>query len=563
MGFDVTRTSTFVLQVEHRDLASATVTVSGDPGFITVSSGKQITADDITKFNQQWMQPWERNGALGFAAYTLSTLDSSGDTGTGEMMAAMVRMYDLTHAPRYLDHLFDLIQIVLQYRDDRPLDGSPKQLDEIRNKVGLPAWGGGLLDNYGLHSVEELTSSLYAYPIAAFARILAEDPAVRERYQCKVVTIPGPQAAPTTLAAPITMAAPTTRAAPVMLAAPIKPRCGRDAIFYANRVIETVEVFLPQIHQQRVGNGIEATLMHPTEYKTRPTKEDCDAALNDAKKHPPYNIDRLTHEHTGCLEDRDSAGKPMPHNVNLAFSKVLIELSRVMATPFYRQSPERAGNAEEMLDFFFALMPRQQRYFVDHLNPKSLEDEYDPCKSHFCWWYMEPTEITGRVVCPPFSTCVRTCKLGGYECLTYHVEDTDHGSMDMTYVGLFFRDIGRLRAAAESVHEQISLGGAHLQGFARTFTDTIAPNTNVTGQNFKSDVAGHQNEKEKPDDSDNLCDGWLELTRADAKVWDLCREMSLRIVDGQQPYLRVGNHSVLLATKQFLPLSGSADASSR
>jgi hypothetical protein len=73
---DVTRTTTFVLQVEHRDLASATVTVNGDPGFITVSSGKQITVDDITKFNQQWMQPWAKKAALDFARSTLSNMDS-------------------------------------------------------------------------------------------------------------------------------------------------------------------------------------------------------------------------------------------------------------------------------------------------------------------------------------------------------------------------------------------------------------------------------------------------------------------------------------------------------
>jgi hypothetical protein len=29
--------------------------------------------------------------------------------------------------------------------------------------------------------------------------------------------------------------------------------------------------------------------------------------------------------------------------------------------------------------------------------------------------------------------------------------------------------------------------------------------------------------------------------------------MSLRIVDGQQPYLSPGNHSALLMSKQFLP----------
>jgi hypothetical protein len=134
-----------------------------------------------------------------------------------------------------------------------------------------------------------------------------------------------------------------------------------------------------------------------------------------------------------------------------------------------------------------------------------------------------------------------------------HVEDTDHGSMDMTYLGPFLRDIHRLRAAAANVGELYSIGPKQLEGFALTFTGWIAQNTNVMGGNFRSDVAGRQDKNKPPDDADNLCDGWLELTQADAKVWDLCHEMSLRNVGGQQPYLRIGNHSVLLATKQFLP----------
>jgi hypothetical protein len=123
--------------------------------------------------------------------------------------------------------------------------------------------------------------------------------------------------------------------------------------------------------------------------------------------------------------------------------------------------------------------------------------------------------------------------------------------MDMTYLGPFLRDIHRLRAAAANVGELYSISPAQLEGFANTFTDTIAPNTDVTGGNFRSDLGGRQ--EGSPDDSDNLCDGWLELTQVSPKVWDLCHEMSLRNVGGQQPYLRIGNHSVLLATKQFLP----------
>jgi len=428
-----------------------------------------------------------------------------------------------------------LIQIVMQFRDDRPFDGPNvfRPTDEIRNQVGLPAWGGGLLDNYGLHSVLELTSSLYAYPIAAFARILAEDPALRARYQCPA-TIQGPPL--------LQNVQEPARGDRTSTGIRIKP-CA-DAVWYANRVLETVGVFLPQIRQQPVGNVIEAMLTHPKEYRVRPTKADCDDALNKAKSTEPTRTDRWNQEHLDCLEDRNAAEQPLAHNQNLAFSMVLIELSRVLDSPFYLQSPGRAANAVAMRDLFFVLMPRQQRYFVDHLNPESLKDDYDACKHHYCWYYMDPGNPP-----PPGKPA---CEIGGYKCLDYHVEDTDHGSMDMTYVGLFSRDIDRLRAAAARFNEQFPLGPAQLQGFAGTFVNTIAPNTNVTGDNFKSDVAGHQ-DSNPPDDSDNLCDGWLELTRADFQVWALCREMSLRIVNSQQPYLRIGNHSVLLMSKKFMP----------
>jgi hypothetical protein len=525
---DVIKTTIFALKAQvqgeaKRTLATVTVTVTGDPGFITVSYGKHLTADDITKFNQQWMQPLERAAALNFATSTLSNLDSSGDTGNGERMAAMVRMFDLTQDPRYLDHLLDLIEIVMHFRDDRPFDtGSNvfRPTDEIRNRVGLPAWGGGLLDNFGLHSVLELTSSLYAYPIAAFARILAEDPALRARYQCPI-GFQGP---------------------PLLQAAIVVKPCA-DAVWLTNRVIETVAFFLPQIHQQPVGNVTEAMLTHPKAYLVRPTKADCDDALNQAKSIAPESIDRWNEEHLDCLESRNAAGQPMAHNKNLAFSMALIELSRVLDSLFYLQSPGRASNAEAIRDSLFVIMPRQQRYFVDHLNPESLKDNYDACKTHFCWYYMD----AGNPPPPGWPAC----ELGGYKCLNYHIEDTDHGSMDMAYVGLFLRDIDRLRAGAAPFNEQFPLGPALLQGFAGTFVDTIAPNTNVTGGNFKSDLAGHQSSN-PPDGSDNLCDGWLELTRVDFQVWALCHEMSLRIVNSQQPYLRIGNHSMLLNSKQFM-----------
>ena len=97
-------------------------------------------------------------------------------------------------------------------------------------------------------------------------------------------------------------------------------------------------------------------LTHPTEYKSRPTAEDCAAALSTLKLTiqtvAPSTIARWNQEKDDCLTLRDTAGKPAPHNYDFAFSKVLIELSRVLANPFYLQSPARAANAEQIRIFF-------------------------------------------------------------------------------------------------------------------------------------------------------------------------------------------------------------------
>jgi hypothetical protein len=68
---------------------------------------------------------------------------------------------------------------------------------------------------------------------------------------------------------------------------------------------------------------------------------------------------------------------------------------------------------------------------------------------------------------------------------------------------------------------------------------------------IKHDVTGR--EGNPADASNSRCEGWLGLTRADARVWQACHAVSLRIVDDRQPYLNIGNHSALLMSKQFLP----------
>jgi hypothetical protein len=169
---------------------------------------------------------------------------------------------------------------------------------------------------------------------------LAEDPAVRARYECKVITIPGPQTVP------------------------IK-RCA-DATWYANRVLETVGVFLPQIHQQRVGNVIEAMLRHPTENSVRPTKADCDAAQNDANNHEPGRKGRWTDEYNDCLKDRALAEKPMPHN----YPRTRHRMAAVTV--------ERCASLQRVHDLQFkfpAFMGQQHRDKVLDPNPLPVNDQ--------------------------------------------------------------------------------------------------------------------------------------------------------------------------------------------
>src|SRR5262245_65718157 len=94
----------------------------------------------------------------------------------------------------------------------------------------------------------------------------------------------------------------------------------------------------------------------------------------------PGNKDRWDQKHEDCNRLRELAGRGLPHNINLTFSMVLIELSRVLNSPFYLQSPRHAGGAENMRDFSLVLVSRQQRYFANRLNPIDLQDVDNPCR---------------------------------------------------------------------------------------------------------------------------------------------------------------------------------------
>ena len=323
---------------------------------------------------------------------------------------------------------------------------------------------------------------MYAYPIAAFARIVAEDPSLQAAYAA-------------------------------------------EAVDDANLIFQMVEFFLPQIHTQRVGDFIEARLTQPLEFVNRPTAADCTKAFNQAMMDHPDDASRWTQQNSDCNLKRQVAGRDFPHNINLTFSMVLIELARVVNSSFYQQAPNRSIAAELGKDVLLRTAIRQQRYFSDHL--WLVQNGSSVCPGHLCWNYGDDVP-TGH---------------------DPHVEDLDHGAMDLSYVEVSQQSYSLLSQAAQRFNEPLALGPKDLQAMAFTFAGDAGEN------NFPHDLAGH--DEPPPYIMNSRCEGWVTLARQGApEIYQRCHDVSLRVVDGAQPpqpYLNMGNHSSLLANKQFGP----------
>ena len=238
------------------------------------------------------------------------------------------------------------------------------------------------------------------------------------------------------------------------------------------------------------------------------------------------NESRWSQQRSDCYLKQELAGRDLPHNINLTFAMVLIELSRVLDTDFYKQSPKHSIAALLGRDFMVQTVMRQQRYFASHLDysiprPWPWRPQSSWCTGIVCWLYGEdaPSDHPS------------------------HPEDLDHGAMDMSYVDLFLGNYSRFSFAAQQFKEP--LAPADWQAFARTFVK------NSQDTNFKHDVAGR--DEPAPYVANSRCEGWVTMARADSKVYQACHDVSLRIVDGAQPYLNIGNHSSLLANKKYAP----------
>jgi hypothetical protein len=443
--------------------------------FVRISDGLGVTAADLQAFNDAWMSPEAREGDIARATQNFTDPFTPGVWITGDDMQAMVRMYELTHDRLYLDHLRRLSRLVLSFRDDRRTD--VRAVDAFTEQV-MPAWDQRGVPSGYLHHAGLDAAGVYSYPIAAFARMVAENPDLHADY-------------------------------------------GSDAVDFANAVLQTVAVFSNDL---RNGADDSRYFAHPVTYRTLLTDSQCQQAYDQARAgegpdgwivtQPEPDLPRLDGLKKSCRDASDLAGHALPHNKSHALQMTMIEVWRAVDSEFLRQ---RVDNA--LAAWARATLPveitRTYRWFARHLRKQD---------DRFVWNYADG--IPGDLV---------------------RLENTSHGDLSMRYIGVLHRSVEVLNAAlAASGQEPIDLIETR-QRFMRTFVVKIAARHDLAHK-----VDGSVGDRAR-DHYNSTCAGWLDLAGLDPDVYHRCRDILLRIVEGDegphQKYLNSGNHASLLFNK--------------
>jgi hypothetical protein len=267
-----------------------------------------------------------RGGDIARATQNFTDPFTPGTWITGEDMEAMVRMYDLTHDRIYLDHLRDLSRLVLSYRDDRRND-NPRVLDAFTGQV-MPAWDQRGVSCGYLHHASLDAAGVYSYPIAAFARIVSENPSLHPDY-------------------------------------------GSDALVFANATLETLVAFSNEL---RNGPDDSKYFANPAQYRTLLTEVQCQRAYDEAlagegpdgwivREGP---IQRLNDLKRYCNQARELSGYPLPHNKAHALEMAMIEAWRAVDSAFHRQHVNNL-NADWARVVLPIEIKRTYRWFERHL----------------------------------------------------------------------------------------------------------------------------------------------------------------------------------------------------
>jgi hypothetical protein len=506
---------------------------------VVIDNGNQLTAADVQLFDQRWMQAEDRAKRLGDWASGLKDRQGWNVWGVGDDAIAMVRMFELTHGRaleatngrKYLDHLRAINNLVLQFRNDQhPGDDFPNGdnprcvhcqpraegrqrgfMDRERGAVEA-GWSGAThwewANDGGLNPMDAVTSGLYAYGVAAFARIVSEDPSLQAEY-------------------------------------------GADAVRFANETLKTMWAFMTGWDTWLAWNVLpEGTFNRPAVF---PTAAQCKQTHDFSYEHAlefagvdgqkPTDVLKKIDDATSqnCLRAGAYAGKPEAHNQSGMLISMMIELWRALDSDFYRHSQNRSSDSDLARGLIPVVVARHQRFFVNSLQIRngSLGERY--------WWH-----YNDGVPDP-------------------HTED-GHSHLDMFNLDVLRRGFSRLNAVTASSGEPIVLNDVMLQRFANTFLQEIArPDEIDRGGDFRFDLDGRSNpDVNLPSDASNsFCDGWVYLASANPVIYRLCRQVTFRIqpqdpnfpvctlqgssVPHSQQYLTINNHAALLATKQFAP----------
>jgi hypothetical protein len=284
------------------------------------------------------------------------------------------------------------------------------------------------------------------------------------------------------------------------------------AVGYVNAAAETVALLLTQFEERPDGiHHMGFIVAHPN-LRHRWTNADCQRAFDETiASYTPRPAQETIDWHKAQLNnckraiELDTAGKPLAFNENNAFAMAMIEVTRALNAPAYQSHAQASPSAGFWRNSLPIFVSRIQRYFRRHLAQEGASSE-----PRYTWRHSELTDSR---------------------------EDASHGGLSMQYVIALARNreaLDRVAAAAEPI--------AFEPGDLRTFANTFVRMN--TGPDM-SDKVGTPTPALK--DNNVLCTAWLDLSVADRRVYDRCKDRVLRVVNGTQPYLTIGTHAALLS----------------
>src|SRR5262249_13428502 len=142
---------------------------------------------------------------------------------------------------------------------------------------------------------------------------------------------------------------------------------GERAIRYADAAVQTIHLFLPQIRFQTINGNLESYLaLSPKLGQALQGGAVCDTAAAPEHRVPDgKDRDQLI---ANCHGYAKGAGYPMAHNEEHLFLMNLIELSRVLDSPFYKASSANSANVEYDRVLYPLLVSYGYRFFRRHLD---------------------------------------------------------------------------------------------------------------------------------------------------------------------------------------------------